>query len=88
MNDSKKDLVVIPCPPHSEYETQPDDQSHCELFVCPKCKSKMWLSQKKKGIIMFASVLDKDILLACYPCMRRIIEDDSSIISDSEMVNI
>ena len=55
MTDPKKDLVVIACPPHSEYVTQPDDQSHCELFECPKCKSKMWLSKKKKGIIMFAS---------------------------------
>lgn len=36
-------------PPLSDYEKPPEDQSHSELFDCPKCNEKMWLSEKKKG---------------------------------------
>ena len=62
--------VTIICPPLADYPEPPEDQPGCELFDCPKCKQKMWLSSKKKGVLMFASVIGKDIILACYHCFK------------------
>lgn len=67
------DCVVVMCPPLLDYPEPPKDQSHSELFDCPKCKSKMWLSQKKKGVILFTSCIGKEIILACYNCITKII---------------
>ncbi len=83
-----KDLVILMCPPYPEYKTPPEDQSHSELFDCPKCNEKMWLSEKKKGVIMFASCLDKEILLACYSCIKKIVEADPSLILESNKVDL
>jgi hypothetical protein len=84
----EKDLVVVMCPPLSSYKEAPKDHSHSELFECPKCKEKMWLSERKKGILMFASCLNKEILLGCYHCIKKITEDDPSLFSECEMVNL
>jgi len=84
----KNDLVVVMCPPLSEYKEAPEDQSHSELFDCPKCKNKMWLSEKKKGVLMFSSCLDNDILLACYHCITKLAAEDPSLFQDSQEVNI
>ena len=83
-----KDLAVIMCPPYPEYKEYPKDQSHSELFDCPKCKGKMWLSEKKKGVLMFASGLGKDILLACYDCITKLAEEDPELFRESEKVDI
>lgn len=80
------DLVIIMCPPLSDYEEQPEDQSHCELFDCPKCNKKMWLSQKKKGLMLFAACLEKEILLACYHCITQLAKDDPSLFTESKQV--
>lgn len=82
----QNDLVVVMCPPYPEYKEAPQDQSHSELFDCPKCKSKMWLSQKKKGALMFAACIGKEIILACYDCITEISTKDQSIILDSKKV--
>jgi hypothetical protein len=71
-----KDLSIIVCPPLSDYPEAPKDQSHCELFDCPKCKQKMWLSEKIKGVIMFSAVSGNDIFLACYRCLEKLVKDD------------
>ncbi len=84
----KKDLAIVMCPPYPEYKEQPRDQSHCELFDCPKCKGKMWLSQKKKGAIMFAAVLGKEIFLACYDCITKLAKNEPELFKDHARVDI
>lgn len=82
------DAVIIVCPPYPEYKNAPEDQSHSELFDCPKCKQKMWLSEKKKGVLMFSSCLNKEIILACYDCFRKLAKENSCIFSDLIKVDI
>lgn len=72
---SNKDLIVIMCPTLSDYPEKPKNQSHCDLFDCPKCKEKMWLSQKKKGALMFATALNHEILLACSYCIKDLVKE-------------
>jgi len=83
-----KNPIVIMCPPHSDYKEAPKDQPNSELRDCPKCKAKMWLSGKKKGILLFASCLEKNILLGCYHCITRIVEEDQSLFMGSKKVDI
>jgi hypothetical protein len=84
----KKDLAVIICPPYPEYKEYPKDQSHSELHDCPKCKNQMWLSDKKKGLLMFSSFLGKEILLACYDCITKIAKENPEFFTDSEEVEL
>ncbi len=83
-----KDLVVVMCPPLSDYKEYPKDQSHSELRECPKCKNQMWLSDKKKGVLMFASCLNKEIILACYHCITKMVEKDPSLFTDSKKMDL
>lgn len=85
---NSNDLVIVMCPPYPEYKEAPKDQSHCDLFDCPKCKGKMWLSQRKKGVLMFSSCLHKDILLGCYNCIKEIISKDPSLILETVKVDL
>lgn len=85
---NKDQLVVIMCPPYPEYKEQPKDQSHCELFDCPKCKGKMWLSEKKKGVLMFAASAMCDILLGCYDCIKKEIGKDPAFFAEHERVDL
>lgn len=73
------DIIVIFCPPLSEYKTQPDDQSLCEPIDCPDCKEKMWFSIKKKEILDQANKLKKDVLLACYICFTKRLHNDPEL---------
>lgn len=82
------DLVVVMCPPYPEYKEAPKDQSECELRDCPKCDGLMWLSEKKKGVIMFSSCLGRTILLGCYGCIKREIEKNPDIILKSVKMNL
>lgn len=82
------DTVIIMCPPHSDYTEPLEDQSHSELFDCPKCKEKMWLSQKKKGVLMMASCINKKIILGCYHCIKRMVKDDPSLFLESKRVDL
>jgi hypothetical protein len=82
------DLVVVMCPPHSDYPSAPKDQSHSELRDCPKCKNQMWLSEKKKGVLLFSSCIGKEIIFACYHCITKMVTDDPSLFMDSKKVDI
>lgn len=82
------DLVIVMCPPYSDYPEAPKDQSHSELRDCPKCKSQIWLSEKKKGLLLFASFLDKDILLACYHCITKLAQEPPGLFIDSKKVDL
>ena len=84
----KKDLIFVMCPPYPQYETAPSDQSHSELVECPHCKSKMWLSEKKKGVIQFAAVMCKELLISCYDCVTQLAKDNPELFMDSERVDI
>lgn len=77
-------LSIIMCPTLSEYPKPPDDQPGCELFDCPKCKNKMWLSEKKRGSLLFSAVLGKKLIIRCYDCIK--VEPD--ILIDAQVVNI
>lgn len=88
MNDSKKDLVIIMCPPLDDHPEAPKDQSQCELFDCPKCKNKMWLSEKKKGALMFSACHDNEILLCCYHCLKKMVKEDPDFFSDHIRVDL
>jgi len=83
-----KDLVIVMCPPLSSFPEAPKDQSHCELFECPKCKEKMWLSEKKKGVLMFASCVGKHILLGCYDCIKNKVESEPSLFLESRKMDL
>ena len=76
------------CPPYPQYKDAPADQSHSELFDCPKCKSKMWLSEKKKGVLTFASCMNKNILLACYDCIKKIAQEDPETFLNNKIVEL
>jgi hypothetical protein len=82
------DLVIVMCPSHSDYPEAPKDQSHSELRDCPKCKNKMWLSEKKKGVLMFASCLQKNILLACYHCITKLAKEEPELFTESKRVKL
>jgi hypothetical protein len=84
--NSSNDCVVVMCPPYPEYQEAPEDHSHSELFDCPKCNSQMWLSEKKKGVLMFSSCLNKEIILGCYNCVKRLLEEPS--LSTAEILKV
>lgn len=88
MKKKENDLVMFPCPDLKSYPEAPKDQSESELFDCPKCKDKMWLSVKKKGYLMFSAALGKKIVLACYPCITEMAENDRALILDAKQLNI
>lgn len=83
-----KDVAIVMCPPHSDYPEAPKDQSQSELRDCPKCKNQMWLSEKKKGVLLFASCIGKDIILACYHCITKMVEKDPSLFLDSKKMDL
>lgn len=83
-----KEAVMIACPPYCDYPEAPKDQSHSELFDCPKCQQKMWLSEKKKRVLMFSSCIGKHIILACYHCITKMAQDDPALILDAKQVNL
>jgi len=83
-----KTLCIITCPPYPKYQEQPKDQSHCELFHCPKCKNQMWLSQMKKGTLLFNACIGNEILLCCYDCFEDIARDNPGLLQGSEEVRI
>jgi ssDNA-binding Zn-finger/Zn-ribbon topoisomerase 1 len=82
------DLAIVMCPPLSDYAEYPEDQSYSTLVDCPKCKQEMWLSSKKKGLLLFLACINKEILLACYHCIKKIAQDDPTLFTDSEKVKI
>lgn len=82
------DLVFIICPPYPEYKEAPKDQSAAELFDCPHCKNKMWLSQKKKGLLLFYSCANKNIYLCCYNCSKEFCKNNSDVISSSRWLGL
>ena len=82
------ELVILMCPPLSDYPEQPEDHSKCEPFDCPKCGNKMWLSEKKKGVLLFSSLLNREIVLGCYPCITKYASDNRELFLDAEQVNL
>jgi len=85
---NKENLVIVMCPPLSDYPEAPKDQSHSELFDCPKCDAKMWLSDKKRGMLMFSACINRNILLACYHCIERTVRDNPEMFRESQQVNL
>lgn len=83
-----KELAMFPCPPLRDYPEQPKDQSLCSLFDCPSCKQQMWLSEKKKGALMFCAAIKKPIVLACYDCMTKMAEQDRALILDATKLEL
>jgi len=82
------DLVIVMCPPYPEYKEAPKDQSHSELRDCPKCKNQMWLSEKKKGMLLFASCINKEIILACYHCITKMAQEEPELFTESKRVDL
>lgn len=85
---TKKDCAIIMCPPLCDYPEAPNDQPGCELFDCPKCNNKMWLSEKKRGLLLFSSCANKFIFLACYNCIKEKAKSDPYFFGDHERVAI
>ena len=77
MTTKSKDLIVIFCPPLSSFPEQPIDQSKCELIDCKHCNEKMWISEKKQGVLELARSLGKDFFLSCYDCFVKAVNEDS-----------
>ena len=87
MKINPEDYLVVMCPPYPEYKEQPKDQSHCDLRDCPKCSDKMWLSAKKKGMLLFGATLNKNIILGCYNCIKEYAMKNPHIFVDSKKMN-
>lgn len=85
---SSDELVMVACPPYPEFKEEPPDQPHSELFDCPKCKGKMWLSQKTKGVIMFSACIGKEILLGCYLCIKKLTEQDPDYFLNRKRIDL
>ncbi len=83
-----KDALLVMCPPYPKFDEAPEDHSHSELRDCPKCKSKMWLSDKKKGMLMFASCTGKEIILGCYDCIKDMVQKDPSLLLESIRIDL
>ena len=83
-----KDSIAIACPPYPQYEDAPKDQSHSELRECPKCKGQMWLSEKKKGYLAFNALLNKEIILGCYDCITKMVEENAALIKELVRVDL
>jgi len=82
------DLAIFACLPLCDFKETPKDQSKSELFDCPKCKQKMWLSEKKKGLILFFSGIGKEILLCCYHCIKKYAQDNREDFLSAKKVEI
>jgi len=82
------DEVYVFCPPLSLYPEQPKDQSHCELVDCPECSQKMWVSDKKKGMMKFAETLGRKIIILCYPCFMNFCKEHPEIVINGTQVNL
>ncbi len=48
----------------------------------------MWLSDKKKGHLLFSSCIGKDILLACYDCIKKMAKEEAEFFKDFLEVKI
>ena len=61
------DFYFIPCPPLSDFAVELDDQSPAMALDCKYCGEKMWLSQKKKKLMM-----DKpELIPICWRCLTQ-----------------
>ncbi len=83
-----ENLVMFACPPLCDYAEAPKDQSKSELFDCPKCNQKMWLSEKKKSLLLLCSGLNKDIFLGCYHCLTKYAHENQEDFSAAKTVKI
>lgn len=82
------ETIVVMGPPLSSYPTAPSDQSKADLHDCPFCKNKMWLSVKKKKLLIFHSCLGNEIILGCYECIKKFIEDNQDVIGEIKKLEI
>lgn len=85
---NKKELVVVACPPFHDFPEAPRDQSESTKVDCPKCNEKMWLSKKKKALLLFNSCLNRDIFLACYHCITTFANENPDFFKKADMFNI
>jgi hypothetical protein len=64
-------IAIVPCPPVKHYAVQPQDQSKCTKENCAYCGQEMWLSEKKKIIIMARHLMEKETWVGCYDCFLK-----------------
>jgi len=90
MNDEIRlsDVVVLFCPPLSQYPEQPSDITKCELVDCPICKQPMWFSEKKKALKEMAEKLGKEIIWECFVCFKDRVQKNPELIKDHVRVDI
>lgn len=82
---TKKDVFMF-CPPLSQYQEQPLDISKCTIEDCPKCKNKMWLSEKKKEIIKKNE--KENIYLLCFNCFSEFAKDNPKMFLNHKRINL
>jgi hypothetical protein len=59
------------CDPLSLYHEPPKRKEKYQLFDCPQCDDKMWVSEKKKELI---KIID-DLLLICRLCFDKKLDE-------------
>lgn len=47
------------------------EQPGIELFDCPECLKKMWVSKKKRKLLKTCQQNNVDYLYACWNCMKE-----------------
>jgi hypothetical protein len=69
MKDEK--LTFIFCAPLSKFPEQPKDYSSSCLVDCPMCKEKMWLSSKKREMILISNKANRKLIMYCFDCFEK-----------------
>jgi hypothetical protein len=63
-------LFIIPGMPLKDFPIAPTDQPGCKLVTCNHCNKKMWLSEKKRILIME----HPEPFVACWHCLLEMAE--------------
>lgn len=62
-----KELFIIAGMPLADFPEHPSDQVDCKLSTCKYCEKQMWLSRKKRDLIIEMP----DAFVICWHCLIK-----------------
>lgn len=80
----KNKLFVIPGMPLEHFPEPLDEQPGSELCTCNHCGNKMWLSKKKRALVLSIP----DAFVGCWICILDFSKTGAFEIGDVEQFNI
>lgn len=84
MKKEEQHLFIIPCPPIKDFPEAPEDQPSSEIVKCKHCDKGMWLSKKKRLLIMEKP----DAFVSCWHCLLDMAEKGEMKFEKMIRVNI